>query len=362
MQQILFRIPILDWPIYGYGAMLFLAFFFCTWLASWLAKKEGIATQNIQDLGIFIFVFGIIGARITFMMQYHVSPWDIYKIWDGGLVFYGSAIGGVVGYFVAYYFILRKLNISTWKMADIIAPCAALGLCLGRFGCLLNGCCYGNVACPDCASISFPLPAFPRYAMVKSGYQTAAGFTMSEAPDLEASKRVARVERDSPAYQAGLRDHDVILEVDGNPKAEVYTYIGDHNSWPRGKNDLTLKVRHRDGTEAVVGPFVPWTIGLHPTQIYESVSMALLFLLLLAYYPYRRHAGEVMVLFMLGYAVHRFLNECLRVDTDYVFAHMTLSQNISVIVLVSGLLLGAWLWFGPRPKVPIPESTISTTA
>ena len=69
-----------------------------------------------------------------------------------------------------------------------------------------------------------------------------------------------------------------------------------------------------------------------------------------------------MVLFMLGYAVHRFLNECLRVDTDYVFAHMTLSQNISVIVLVSGLLLGAWLRLGPRPKVPIPESTISTTA
>ncbi len=37
---------------------------------------------------------------------------------------------------------------------------------LGRLGCLLNGCCYGNVACPDCASISFPLPAFPRFAAV----------------------------------------------------------------------------------------------------------------------------------------------------------------------------------------------------
>ena len=107
---------------------------------------------------------------------------------------------------------------------------------------------------------------------------------------------------------------------------------------------------------------MPWTIGLHPTQLYESVSMALLFLLLLAYYPYRRRPGEVMVLFMLGYAVHRFLNECLRVDTDYVFAHMTLSQNISVIVFVCGLLLLAWLRLGPRAKAPIPESTISTTA
>src|SRR5947208_16632929 len=102
MRQVLFEI--FGLPIYGYGMMLFLAFFFCTWLASWLAKKEGIATQNIQDLGIWIFVIGILGARITFMMQYHVPLADIYKIWDGGLVFYGSAIGGVVGYFGAYYF------------------------------------------------------------------------------------------------------------------------------------------------------------------------------------------------------------------------------------------------------------------
>jgi phosphatidylglycerol:prolipoprotein diacylglycerol transferase len=351
MQQILFRIPIIDLPIYGYGMMLFLAFLFCTWLASWLAKKEGIATQHIQDLGLWLFICGILGARITFMLQYHISWTEIYRIWDGGLVFYGSAIGGVVGYCGAYYFILRKYRISTWKMADIIAPCAALGLCLGRFGCLLNGCCYGNVACPDCPSISFPLPAYPRFDMVGRGYQTAAGFTMSEGADKDANRRIARVESDSPAYRAGLRDGDVILEVNGE-KAEPYTYIGDTASWPRGKNDLLLKVRHADGTEANIGPYVAWTIGLHPTQLYESISMALLFVLMLAYMPFRRHDGEVMVLFMLGYAVHRFLNECLRDDTKPVAFGMTLSQNISVVVFAAGLLLALWIWLRGRQPAP----------
>jgi phosphatidylglycerol---prolipoprotein diacylglyceryl transferase len=340
MQQVLFRIPFLDWPIYGYGMMLFLAYFFCTWLASWLAKKEGISPQNVYDLGIWIFVCGIIGARITFMIQYQVpfTLWNFIALWDGGLIFYGSAIGGLVGYYGAYFFLLRKYKVSTWKMADIIAPCAALGLCLGRIGCLLNGCCYGNVACSDCPAIGFPLPTDVRFKLVKMSYQTAAGFTMSDEID-----RVAKVEPGSAAARAGLRDGDEILEIEGK-KADPFTYLGRHEAWPRGKNDVTLKVKHKDGTVQDVGPFVPWTIGLHPTQIYESISMALLFLLLLAYFPFRHRAGEVMVLFMLCYAVHRFLNEVLRNDTDPVAFGMTLSQNISVIVFSCGLLMALWLW------------------
>ena len=348
MKQELFTIPILGQPIFGYGMMLFLAYVFCTWLASWLAKKdanppqtEGIPAQKIYDLGVWLFICGIIGARITYMIQYNV-PWtfgNFISLWDGGIIFYGAAIGGVVGYCGAYYFMLRKHHISTLRMADIIAPCAALGLCLGRIGCLLNGCCYGNVACPDCFAIGFPLPAHPRFELVDKGYQTAAGFTLSDTSD-----RVALVEPNSAAARAGLRDGDEVLAVDGKKSVGLDTALGTSKEWPRGKNDLVLTVRHADGKEEEIGPFEPRTIGLHPTQIYESISMALLFLLLMAFFPYRRRAGEVMVLFMLCYAVHRFLNETLRNDTQPVAFDMTLSQNVSIIVFVAGLALGIWLW------------------
>jgi phosphatidylglycerol:prolipoprotein diacylglycerol transferase len=339
--------------------MLFLAYVFCTWLASWLAKKEGIAPQRIYDLGVWLFICGILGARVTFMIQYGV-PWTIsnfISLWDGGIIFYGSAIGGLIGYAGAYFFILRKHNISTRKMADIIAPCAALGLCLGRIGCLLNGCCYGHVACADCWAIHFPLPAYPRYQLVEQGLQTAAGFTTSGSGD-----RVALVEPGSPAAQAGLRDGDEILGIDGKKGVNLNTALGMPSGWPRGKNDLILNVRHADGKEADIGPFVPRTIGLHPTQIYESISMGILAMLLLAFFPYRRRTGEVMVLFMLCYAVHRFLNEMLRNDTQPVALDMTLSQNVSIIVFVAGVALWIALWLYDKRKPSVAVTPAAATS
>ena len=101
-----------------------------------------------------------------------------------------------------------------------------------------------------------------------------------------------------------------------------------------------------------IGPFRPLTLGLNPTQIYETISMVLLLFFMLSYYPLKRYDGSVMVFFMLGYGVHRFLNEMLRTDTDPVAFNMTLSQNISIVVLIAGLVLGAIVWRrGPQPQV-----------
>jgi phosphatidylglycerol:prolipoprotein diacylglycerol transferase len=361
MRQILFTIPfkpfewLPDWwphvvPIYGFGMMLFITFLVTTWLAARRARQEGIAPQYLQDLAIWIFVGGIVGARVVYMVQYGQDPLDFFKIWQGGLVFYGSAIGGVAGYLLAYFLVIRKHGLSTWKLADIIAPSVAVGLLLGRVGCLLNGCCYGNVACTHCPGVSYPLSAPARYMLVRAGYQTAAGFTLVNK-DSRDSATVAAVEPGSPASQHGLRAGDVIIQANDRPihvAADLDYYLGEEEGWPRGKAELKLTVLRPGEPEPVeLAAFVPWTLKLHPTQVYESISMALLFLLLTAYYPFRRRDGMVMVLFILGYSVHRFLNEVLRNDTDPVAFGMTLSQNGSILFFVLGLVFLVWLWRQP---------------
>jgi prolipoprotein diacylglyceryltransferase len=367
MRQILFRIP--PWsddglPIYGYGLMLFMAFLACTWVASWRARRVGVPKETIQDLAIWIFIGGLAGSRTAFLLLptdvtslgdfLRKFPrislgdflWQFPRIWDGGVIFYGAVIGAAISFALAYHFQLRKRNLPTLKLLDIIAPAVAIGLCFGRVGCLLNGCCYGDVACTECAAglhcpaVHFPLSAPARFHLVSKGYQTAAGFTL-----VADGRTVDAVEPDSPAAAAGLDKGDVILEVNGQEvqdKTDLDNYMRDAEKWRGQPWPLALTVRKPSGEETSIR-YVPWTLGLHPTQVYESISMFLLFLLLNAFYPFRRRDGAVLAVLMIGYGLHRFFNEQLRGDDRPVGFEV----YTSVLLLVAGLVFLIWLWRKP---------------
>jgi prolipoprotein diacylglyceryltransferase len=357
-------------PIYGFGMMLFLAFIVCTWLAGRRAQAEGVAREHIQDLAIWLFIGGLIGARITFLrsekgMAFGEMLSEVWKIWDGGIVLYGSVIGALVAYVFAYVFIFRKYRLPTLKLADIIAPSIAVGLCLGRFGCFLNGCCYGQVACPNCPVVAahFPLSAPAREGLVDQGYQTAAGFTL--APEREQPRdygvKIDKVDPRSPAREAGLRPGDLIVRVralQARDDTVVESRDVEENGrflhlapvdvltrrlvyqWPRGESELRLTVKHENQEqEEDLPPIKPRTLGLHPTQLYEVVSMALLFVVLMAYYPLRRREGQVISVLMVGYGLHRYLNELLRDDPR----PKGLESKTSVVLVVAGLALWTYL-------------------
>jgi phosphatidylglycerol:prolipoprotein diacylglycerol transferase len=358
MQQVLFYVPGLNIPIFGFGFMLFCAFVGCMWLAARLARRDGVPKEPIQDLAVWLFVSGILGARLNYVLEYwdkFPTFWQVFAVWDGGLVFYGSIFGALIGYMLAYRFQLKKYGVSHWKMADVIAPCVALGLCLGRIGCLLNGCCFGNVACGSCPAISFPLASMPYAEMIQHGYQTPGGFlTYPE------SHTVAAVEPASAAARAELQQGDTIEDVNGRAVERPGDLaLGVGPSWPRGERRLELDVKSADGAVRKIGPFAPHSLGLHPTQIYESISTALLLFFLLSYYPYKQRDGSLMVLFMFGYGIHRFLNEFLRADNEIVGFGMTFSQNISVLAVIAATILAVIISRRSNvvPNPPLPAGT-----
>jgi prolipoprotein diacylglyceryltransferase len=170
-------------------------------------------------------------------------------------------------------------------------------------------------------------------------------------PKADVNRTVAAVEPGSAAAAAGLEPGDVIVAVDGRPVTNYPDLVSDLiTERPRGQKEVMLTVRRGD-TQVPVGPFVPRTIGLVPTQLYESMTMLLIFLVLLALYPLRRYDGQLMVVLMLCYAVHRFFNETLRHDTptyhiDVFGAHiplgLTISQWISIGIFTAGVLLHLW--------------------
>lgn len=145
MHPILFKIGPLT--IHTYGVLLASAFFLCLALAVRQGKKEGILPERIVDLGLYLLIAAIAGARLFYILfinpgYYIEHPLNIFKIWEGGLVFYGGLLLGII---TGIYYIKKK-NLPLWKVADIFAPPAAIALAVGRLGCFSAGCCYGRPA------------------------------------------------------------------------------------------------------------------------------------------------------------------------------------------------------------------------
>lgn len=367
MWQVIYRIPIsTSWtpdgiPIYGFGLMLFCAFLLCTALASRRAAREGINPDVVQDLAFWIVVSGLIGARAMSLLSRDppvASVWEFLeqlpRIWDGGIVLYGSVLGGLIGFFLAYFLYYSRetptrKKLDVLRFLDIIAPAIALGLVLGRLGCFLNGCCYGMVACASCVSVTpvaFPLCAPARELLVANGSQTVAGFTcLPDAPAVGRGVVVEAVDPSSPAAAYGLKAGDLITEINGKKVATFDDLEREFrfDRWPRGQIYLDLSYTDKAGLSHDVR-FTPRTLGLYPTQLYEVISMFLLMLVLLAYHPLRHNPGQVVAVLMIGYGLHRYLNELLRDDPR----PKGIESYGSIILIVGGLALWGWLWGKPR--------------
>jgi phosphatidylglycerol:prolipoprotein diacylglycerol transferase len=142
MHPILIRLGPLT--IHTYGFLIAAGFLVGLWLAMLQAKKEGISSDRILDLGFYILLAAIIGSRLLFVLvnldHYMQKPADIFRIWEGGLVFYGGVLLAVP---TALWYV-RKNAMDIWSTADIFAPSIAIGHVFGRLGCFAAGCCYGK--------------------------------------------------------------------------------------------------------------------------------------------------------------------------------------------------------------------------
>jgi len=142
MIPILFHIGSL--PIRSYGVMMAIAFLVGIWLTRRRAKARGLDPDLIVDLAFFVIIASIAGARAMFVIvqweAYRADPIAILRLWDGGLAQYGGIAAGVVAGLIFF----RRRGIDPWFGADLTTPALAAGVAIGRLGCFLNGCCFGQ--------------------------------------------------------------------------------------------------------------------------------------------------------------------------------------------------------------------------
>lgn len=109
------------------------------------AKRFKIDKDDIINLICLVVIFGIIGARIYFVlfnMDYYSKNFlEIFKVWHGGLAIHGGIIAGAITLFVYS----KKKEIKFLRLCDIIVPWLILSQAIGRWGNFFNSEAYGSI-------------------------------------------------------------------------------------------------------------------------------------------------------------------------------------------------------------------------
>jgi len=261
-------------PIRGYGCMLLLAAAAGTWLSVVRGRSLGFDADTILSLGMEIFLWGIVGARLFYVIEYHdqffrpgrslfATLRELLNVAGGGPVVFGSLPTAAL----AAWLFARRRGLPILALADCIAPGLLLGLAIGRVGCFLNGCCYGG-PCDLPWAVRFP-PDSPPWMD-----QAARGLLPPPAAD-------------------GVR---------------------------------------------------PWSLPVHPAQLYAAIDAAILAALAVACTPLARRTGAVFALVLTLHPISRLLLEAIRIDEPPALGTpLSISQLVSIVLLALAAALWWWL-------------------
>jgi phosphatidylglycerol:prolipoprotein diacylglycerol transferase len=142
MHPILFEVG--GFPVYTYGVLLAAAYLLGLQFALVRARARGLDGNRVMDLGIWIIISALIGAKLLLLVvdfdTFRQDPGELLTLMRSGGVFYGGLIAAVA---VAIWY-MRRHGMALWSVSDAFAPGIALGHVIGRLGCFFAGCCYGE--------------------------------------------------------------------------------------------------------------------------------------------------------------------------------------------------------------------------
>ncbi len=156
MYPVLFSIG--KFPVSSYGVFLALGFLFGIFLVWRLCRAWDLDEEKTLDLTLLTILGGVLGARIVFVIEnfkfFLTSPLSailIYRI--PGFSFWGGILGG----FLALYFLVKRSRMDFWQVADIASVGFFAGVIFSDLGCFAGGC---NVGIPLKAFFAVPMVGF----------------------------------------------------------------------------------------------------------------------------------------------------------------------------------------------------------
>ena len=327
-----------DWPvglpIRGYGVMLMLGVLSGVWVALRRSEARGISREAFFSLATWTVVSGIVGARLFYVVQhwdtlagdtFQSKLFSVLQITEGGLVVYGSVIGGLIA--IVYW--TFRYRYPLLKVADAVTPAFFLGLAFGRIGCLLNGCCYGGVC-----EVELPAIAFPAGSPVYEE-QLASGRLLGLEVD---NRTIHKVAPGSWGESHGVKPGQRLDAM------QAYVVDGPTRERPLTPPAFEMDVRIDGNYSRIpVAEMPPRAVPVHPSQIYASIGALLLFFWMMALSPFLQKTGSMFATGLIAYGFVRILEEYIRVDEAGQFGtELSISQWISLLGIALGISIAVY--------------------
>jgi phosphatidylglycerol:prolipoprotein diacylglycerol transferase len=136
--------PVAFLTVRWYGIMVALGILALILWVAWQIKKGARVSMDTLFMAALV---GIPSGVIVSRLLHVLDRWSYYSqhaneiIGGDGLTIYGAILGAALGIWI--YSKLGKFKFG--YLADLITPGLIIAQMVGRVGCTINGCCYGNV-------------------------------------------------------------------------------------------------------------------------------------------------------------------------------------------------------------------------
>lgn len=129
-----------------YAVILIASAFACYYLSLREFRKMGYKDSLLEDFFLYVFIIGIIGARLWFCVfydfeYYFSNPLNLLKIYEGGLAIQGGLVAGAI----YAYFYFKKHKVNFFRAADAIVPNILVASTIGRWANFINQEAYGPI-------------------------------------------------------------------------------------------------------------------------------------------------------------------------------------------------------------------------
>jgi len=318
-------------------------------------RKEGQDVNLVDKLTIYMVLATIIGARLGHVLfyepeKYLSNPIDILKVWEGGLASHGAAISILLALWI---YAKKTPGQSYLWVVDRIVIVTAMTGALIRFGNLMNSEIGGKETLTDngfvygwhieelLQSLRVPVESIEAYKPEDRSGELQGNGVVPMNIDIEISKGT---------YE--LADLESTLRRDVK---YALTQFNSSKNYYAEPVDTPLNLTIADKGDHYLATVRSFGKAKHPTQIYESISYFIIFLILLAIwnkYRERTPEGLLLGLFFISVFGTRFVWEFFKenqVDFEDAMA-FNMGQILSIPLVIGGIVLVIRaLKIGPKP-------------